>query len=78
MTVADNYLWWIRDGAPLAAEVDFIGVHTYPIWENKTIEQALAYTIKNIEDVAKALPGKPIAVLEGGGQHGFRIQRAGE
>ncbi len=66
VTVADNYLWWIRDGAPLAAEVDFIGVHTYALWENKTIDQALAYTIKNIEDVAKALPGKPIAVLEGG------------
>ena len=66
VTVADNYLWWIRDGAPLAAEVDFIGVHTYPLWENKTIDQALAYTIKNIEGVHKALPDKPIAVLEGG------------
>jgi exo-beta-1,3-glucanase (GH17 family) len=66
VTVADNYLWWIREGAPLAAEVDFIGVHTYPLWENKTIDQALAYTVKNIEDVHKALPGKPIAVLEGG------------
>jgi exo-beta-1,3-glucanase (GH17 family) len=66
VTVADNYLWWIRDGSPLAAEVDFIGVHTYPIWENKTIDQALAYTIKNIEDVHRALPDKPIAVLEGG------------
>ena len=66
VTVADNYLWWIRDGAPLAAEVDFLGVHTYPLWENKTIEQALAYTIKNIEDVHKALPDKPIVILEGG------------
>ncbi len=66
VTVADNYLWWIRDGLPLAAEVDFIGVHTYPLWENKTIDQALAYTIKNIEDVHSALPNKPIAVLEGG------------
>lgn len=66
VTVADNYLWWIRDGAPLAAEVDFIGVHTYPLWENITIDQALAYTIKNIEDVHNALPDKPIAVLEGG------------
>ena len=66
VTVADNYLWWIRDGSPLAAEVDFIGVHSYPIWENKTIDQALAYTMKNIEDVHNALPDKPIVVLEGG------------
>ncbi len=66
VTVADNYEWWIRDGTPLAAEVDFIGVHTYPAWENKTIEQALAYTIENIENVHQALPNKPIAILEGG------------
>ncbi len=66
VTVADNYEWWIRDGAPLAAEVDFIGVHTYPAWENKTIDEALAYTIKNLEDVHQALPNSTIAVLEGG------------
>ena len=66
VTVADNYAWWIRDGAPLATEVDFIGVHTYPAWENKTIDEGLAYTIKNIEDVHAALPDKPIVVLEGG------------
>ena len=66
VTVADNYEWWIADGAPLAAEVDFIGVHTYPAWENKTIDEALAYTIENIEDVHAALPDKPIAILEAG------------
>ena len=66
VTVADNYEWWIADGAPLAAEVDFIGVHTYPAWENKTIDEALAYTVENIEDVHAALPDKPIVILEAG------------
>ncbi|MEH6551520.1 MAG: hypothetical protein V7711_11910 [Pseudomonadales bacterium] len=66
VTVADNYEWWIRDGAPLAAELDFIGVHTYPAWEDKTINEALAYTIENIERVQAALPGHPIVILEGG------------
>ncbi len=66
VTVADNYEWWIAEGAPLAAEVDFLGVHTYPAWENKTIDEALAYTIENIEDVHAALPGKPIVILEAG------------
>ena len=37
VTVADNYLWWVKDGSALAAEVDFIGVHSYPLWEHKTI-----------------------------------------
>jgi exo-beta-1,3-glucanase (GH17 family) len=66
VTVADNYEWWIRDGAELAEEVDFLGVHTYPAWENKTIDEALDYSIENIRNVRVALPGKPIAVLEAG------------
>jgi exo-beta-1,3-glucanase (GH17 family) len=66
VTVADNYEWWIRDGAPLSAELDFIGVHTYPVWEDKPIDEALAYTIENIEGVRAALPDKPIAILEAG------------
>ena len=66
VTVADNYLWWIRDGAPLAAEVDFLSVHTYPQWEQKSIDEALAYSIENIEGVRAALPDKPIVILEAG------------
>jgi len=66
VTVADNYEWWIRDGALLAAELDFIGVHTYPVWEDKSIDEALEYTIENIEGVRAALPDKPIAILEAG------------
>ncbi len=66
VTVADNYEWWIQDGAPLAAEVDFIGVHTYPAWENKSIDEAMPYTIENMAGVSAALPGKPMAILEAG------------
>jgi exo-beta-1,3-glucanase (GH17 family) len=66
VTVADNYAWWIKDGAPLAAAVDFLGIHTYPAWEEKTIDAALAYTIENLEGVRAALPDKPIAILEAG------------
>ena len=66
VTVADNYLWWINEGAPLAAEVDFLGVHTYPAWESKSIDEGLAYTIENIEGVHAALPDKPIVILEAG------------
>jgi len=66
VTVADNYVWWTQNGAPLAAEVDFLGVHTYPAWEEKTIDEALAFTIENIEGVQEALPDKPIVILEAG------------
>lgn len=66
VTVADNYAWWARDGARLAAEVDFIGIHTYPVWEGKTIDESMAYTLDNLQLVRDALPGKPYAILEAG------------
>ena len=66
VTVADNYVWWAEEGAPLAEVVDFLGIHTYPIWEYKTIDEGLSYTIENIERVRAALPDKPIVILEAG------------
>ena len=61
VTVADNYEWWIADGVFHGRIIILNGA-----WENKTIDEALAYTIENIERVRAALPGKPIAILEAG------------
>jgi exo-beta-1,3-glucanase (GH17 family) len=66
VTVADNYLWWIQEGAALAEEIDFIGVHSYPVWEGKDIDEGLDFTVENVEGVHEALPGHRIAVLEAG------------
>ena len=66
VTVADNYAWWARDGAPLAAEVDFLAVHTYAVWENKTIDEGLPFTIENIDSVRAAHPDKQLVVFEAG------------
>jgi exo-beta-1,3-glucanase (GH17 family) len=66
VTVADNYVWWMRDGAPLAAEVDFLAVHTYPVWEGKTIDEGLSFTIENVDGVRAALPDKPLVIFEAG------------
>jgi exo-beta-1,3-glucanase (GH17 family) len=66
VTVADNYVWWTEDGAVLAAEVDFLAVHTYPVWEGKTIDEGLSFTIENVDGVRAALPDKPLVVFEAG------------
>lgn len=66
VTVADNYEWWAQDGAPLAAEVDFLGIHTYPVWEERGIDEGLSYTLENMQKIYDAFPRKPIAILEAG------------
>ncbi len=65
VSTADNYDWWASSGHELAEVVDFIGVHTYPAWENKTIDEAMPYTIENLARVRDEL-GKPMAILEAG------------
>ncbi len=66
VTVADNYDWWAHHGATLARELDFISVHTYPIWENKDIADALPYSIANIQAVRNALPQSRLVITEAG------------
>ena len=66
VTTAENYAAWVRDAAALAGAVDFAGVHTYPVWENKTIEEAMDFTQANLAAVQTALPDVPLAVVEAG------------
>jgi exo-beta-1,3-glucanase (GH17 family) len=66
VTVCDNYDWWSHHGAALAGELDFISVHTYPEWENKDIDQAMSYTIANLQAVRNAIPGARIVITEAG------------
>jgi len=66
VTVAENYDWWVHDGTALAKELDFISIHTYPVWEGKDIGEGLPFTIANLQAVRKALPQSRIVVTEAG------------
>jgi exo-beta-1,3-glucanase (GH17 family) len=66
VTVCDNYDWWSHHGTALARELDFISIHTYPEWENKDIDQAMPYTIANLQAVRNAIPDARIVVTEAG------------
>jgi len=66
VTVADNYDWWAKHGARLARELDFVSVHIYPVWEGKTIDEAMSYGIANMEAVRKTLPDSQLVITEAG------------
>jgi len=66
VTVCDNYEWWSHHGAALARELDFISVHTYPQWENKDIDEAMSYTIANLQAVRKTIPDARMVITEAG------------
>lgn len=66
VTFCENYVPWQGKLAPLVAELDFISVHTYPVWEYKSIDEALKYTQDNVASVARLYPGKPVVITEAG------------
>jgi exo-beta-1,3-glucanase (GH17 family) len=66
VTVADNYDWWAKHGATLAKELDFVSVHTYPVWEGRDLDEAMSFTIANLQAVRKALPRSRLVITEAG------------
>ena len=66
VTFCENYVPWQHKLRDLVPELDFISLHTYPVWEYKHIHEALDYTKDNLQSVARLYPGKPIVITEAG------------
>ena len=66
VTFCENYEPWHNKLEALANEVDFISIHTYPVWEYKNIYEAIEFTKENYYSVAKKYPNKPVVITEAG------------
>ena len=66
VTFCENYVPWLDKLRDLAGELDFISLHTYPVWEYKRVHEALNYTKDNYYSVASRYPGKPVVITEAG------------
>ncbi|NIB42632.1 glycosyl hydrolase [Pseudomaricurvus alkylphenolicus] len=66
VTFCENYVPWQGQLDALAAELDFISLHTYPVWEYRDITQAMDYTRENYNSVANRFPDKPVVITEAG------------
>lgn len=66
VTFCENYVPWQHKLRDLVPELDFISLHTYPVWEYKHIHEALDYTKDNVASVARLYPDKPIIITEAG------------
>lgn len=66
VTFCENYVPWLHKLKPLVDEVDFISIHTYPVWEYKNIGEAMQYTLDNYHSVADLYPDKQVVITEAG------------
>ena len=67
VTVADDYNFWNKpQAARIVAEVDFIGLHAYAFWNNKTLDVALNWTDSIYRDIQQRYPQLVVALCESG------------
>jgi exo-beta-1,3-glucanase (GH17 family) len=66
VTFCENYVPWQYQLRELVAELDFVSLHSYPVWEYKHIHEAIHYTRDNYHSVARRYPDKPVVISEAG------------
>ncbi|MFK7969679.1 MAG: glycosyl hydrolase [Bacteroidia bacterium] len=66
VTFCENYVPWLGYLKPLAEVVDFISIHTYPVWEYKQLHEGLGFTKDNYYAVAQMHPDTPVVITEAG------------
>ncbi len=66
VTFCENYVPWLDKLEPLVNHIDFISIHTYPVWEYKGIDEGLSYTKQNYNDVQNLYPNVPVVITEAG------------
>jgi len=66
VSYCENFVPWLDKLKPLVREVDFISVHTYPVWEYKHIHESLQYTKDNYYSIANLYPDIPVIITEAG------------
>lgn len=67
VTVSDDYNFWNKPEAQkIAAEIDFICLHGYAIWNKQQLKDALAWTEETYRDIQRRHPTHKIAFCETG------------
>jgi exo-beta-1,3-glucanase (GH17 family) len=66
VTFCESYVPWYDKLKRLVDEVDFISIHSYPVWEYKHVHEAMEYTKQNFQGIADRYPDKPVIITEAG------------
>jgi exo-beta-1,3-glucanase (GH17 family) len=66
VTFCDNHVPWFDKLKNLVEEVDFISIHSYPVWEYKHIDEAMEVTKQNYYSIAERYPNKQVVITEAG------------
>jgi exo-beta-1,3-glucanase (GH17 family) len=67
VTVADDFNFWNKPASrEVALEIDFVTTHLHPLWNGKTLEQAVPWIRQNHVEVRKIHPDRLVVIGETG------------
>ena len=66
VTFCENYVPWVEKLSPLVPHLDFLSVHTYPLWEYVPVSGAMDFSKENYYSVANVYPDMPVIITEAG------------
>lgn len=79
VTTADDYNFWNKpESKAVAAELDFIVTHIYPLWNGKTLEEAIPWLDENYNFVKDFHPDKQIVLGEIGWATVYNAEKKGD
>ena len=78
VTTADDYNFWNKpESQAVAAEIDFIVLHAYALWNSQQLDHAIAWTDSVYHDARMRHPEKVIALGETGWATTYNPEKTG-
>jgi exo-beta-1,3-glucanase (GH17 family) len=78
VTTADDYLYWNKPGSrQIAEEIDFVFTHIHPLWNGKTLDEAISWTGRIYRELREMHPDREIVVGETGWATDYNAQKTG-
>jgi len=79
VTSADDYNFWNKpESKNVVAEIDFIVTHIYPLWNGKTLKNAIEWLDANYQDVKNNHPEKQLVLGEIGWATVYNADKKGD
>ncbi|MBD3401385.1 glycosyl hydrolase family 17 [candidate division GN15 bacterium] len=78
VTTADDYNFWNKpESQAVADEVDFVVTHIYPLWNGKTLNEAIGWMDQIYREIQTAHPDRIVAIGEIGWATNYNADKTG-
>ena len=79
VTTADDYNFWNKEESKaIAAELDFIVTHIYPLWNGKDLKNSIAWLDATFKEIIQVHPNQDVVLGEIGWATDYNPARLGD